>query len=248
MLDHSNAETIGRLLNVLCQVGVTTVLANFMLLDVPVDRDVPIISGRSFMYTYGAIMNTLKGKMTTFDGFVHQRFRVTKVRNVHEESDSDDDEEYLVKRDEFGNPFYGPHHPQYLEMGNGTMSCAETIKEILELKLIKVGGNEEVFSSEAWRRALILLARKFRLLNDEVLDGLRALILFRSLDATTLKELIRPDGRMCRMEVRQGVLERMARKQSYHSDRYTGVFEHIVRHYGEKFNGEYASPGYDEQQ
>ncbi|GJS82072.1 hypothetical protein Tco_0748613 [Tanacetum coccineum] len=70
----------------------------------------------------------------------------------------------------------------------------------------------------------------------------------RTLDATTLKELIRPDGRMCRMEVRQGVLKRMARKQSYHSDRYAGVFEHIVRHYGVKFNGEYAPPGYDEQQ
>ncbi|GJS82071.1 hypothetical protein Tco_0748612 [Tanacetum coccineum] len=111
----------GRLLNVLCQVGVTTVLANFMLLDVLVDRDVPIILGRSFMYICGAIMNTLKGNMTTFDGFVHQRFRVAKVRNVHEESDSDDDEEYLVKRDEFGNPFYGPHRPQYLEMGNGML-------------------------------------------------------------------------------------------------------------------------------
>ncbi|GJV06344.1 hypothetical protein Tco_1344000 [Tanacetum coccineum] len=41
MLDHSNAETMRRLLNVLCQVGVTIVLANFMLLGVPVDRDVP---------------------------------------------------------------------------------------------------------------------------------------------------------------------------------------------------------------
>ncbi|GJW42722.1 reverse transcriptase domain-containing protein [Tanacetum coccineum] len=59
MLDHSNAETMGRLLNVLCQVGVTTVLANFMLLDVSVDRDVPIIVGRSFMYNCGAIMSTL---------------------------------------------------------------------------------------------------------------------------------------------------------------------------------------------
>ncbi|GJS54803.1 MDIS1-interacting receptor like kinase 2-like protein [Tanacetum coccineum] len=46
MLDHSNAETMGRLLDVLCQVEVTTILANFMLLDVPVDRDVPIIVER----------------------------------------------------------------------------------------------------------------------------------------------------------------------------------------------------------
>ncbi|GJX11490.1 retrovirus-related pol polyprotein from transposon TNT 1-94 [Tanacetum coccineum] len=70
-------------------------------LDVPVDRNVPIIVGRSFMYTYGAIMNTFKGKMTTFDGFVHQQFRVAQVRNMHEESDNDDEEEYSIKRDDF---------------------------------------------------------------------------------------------------------------------------------------------------
>ncbi|GKA99983.1 gag-pol polyprotein [Tanacetum coccineum] len=78
MIDHSKAKTIGRLLDVLCQVEVTTLLANFMLLDVPVDRDVPIIVERSFMYTCGAIMNTLKGKLTTFDGFMHQQFRMAK--------------------------------------------------------------------------------------------------------------------------------------------------------------------------
>ncbi|GJW87016.1 putative reverse transcriptase domain-containing protein [Tanacetum coccineum] len=109
MLDHSNAETMGHLLNVLCQVEVTFVLANFMLLDVPVDRDVPIIVGRSFMYTCGAIMNTVQGKMTTFDSIVDKQFKMAKVRNVHEESDSDDEEEYSIKGDDFGRPFYGPH-------------------------------------------------------------------------------------------------------------------------------------------
>ncbi|GJY99319.1 hypothetical protein Tco_0516749 [Tanacetum coccineum] len=33
------------------------------------------------------------------------------------------------------------------------MGCAETIEEMLEIKVIEMGGNEEVFSSEAWRRA-----------------------------------------------------------------------------------------------
>ncbi|GJZ06847.1 hypothetical protein Tco_0540640 [Tanacetum coccineum] len=59
MLDHLSAETMGCLLDVLYQVGVTTILVNFMLLDVLVDRDVPIIIGRSFLYTCGAIMNTI---------------------------------------------------------------------------------------------------------------------------------------------------------------------------------------------
>ncbi|GJV89524.1 hypothetical protein Tco_1533462 [Tanacetum coccineum] len=89
MLDHSNAETMGHLLNVLCQVEVTTVLANFMLLDVPGVQDVHIIVGRCFI--------------------------VAKVRNIHEESDSDDEEEYSIKRDDFGRPFSGPHRPPYLD-------------------------------------------------------------------------------------------------------------------------------------
>ncbi|GKB37590.1 hypothetical protein Tco_0882532 [Tanacetum coccineum] len=86
MLDHSNAKTMRRLLNVLCQVGVTTILANLMLLDVLVDRDVPIIVKR-----------------------------MANVRNVHAKSDKDDDEDYCLKIDDSGKPFYGPNRPKYLE-------------------------------------------------------------------------------------------------------------------------------------
>ena len=38
MINHSKAEPMGRLFNVLCQVGVTTVLAKFFILDTPIDR------------------------------------------------------------------------------------------------------------------------------------------------------------------------------------------------------------------
>ncbi|GJV90804.1 hypothetical protein Tco_1538617 [Tanacetum coccineum] len=83
MLDHLNAKTMERLLNVLCQVRVTTILVNFMLLDVPFDQDIP---------SYGF-----------------------KVRNVHAKSNSDDDEDYCLKRDDSGKPFHGPNRPKYLE-------------------------------------------------------------------------------------------------------------------------------------
>ncbi|GJY86998.1 agenet domain-containing protein [Tanacetum coccineum] len=78
MLDHLSAEFMGRLLDVLCEVGVTIIIVNFILLDVPMDRDVPIIVGRSFMYTCEAIMNTIKGNTSTFDGFFHQQFKMVK--------------------------------------------------------------------------------------------------------------------------------------------------------------------------
>ncbi|GJY88778.1 hypothetical protein Tco_0503406 [Tanacetum coccineum] len=47
ILNHYEVEPIGMLKDVLCQVGVTTVLASFLILDMPVGRTVPIIVGRS---------------------------------------------------------------------------------------------------------------------------------------------------------------------------------------------------------
>ncbi|GJV05907.1 hypothetical protein Tco_1343563 [Tanacetum coccineum] len=50
--------------------------------------------------------------------------------------------------------------------------------------------------------------------------------------------------RMGNMEIRQGVIERMSYRQSYHWDRYAGVFEHMARVYSVDFQGAYNPPGY----
>ncbi|GJR16041.1 hypothetical protein Tco_0798693 [Tanacetum coccineum] len=59
MLNHSKAELMGILSNVLCQVGVTTIIAKFPILDMPIDRDTPILVRRGFLHTYGGIVNTI---------------------------------------------------------------------------------------------------------------------------------------------------------------------------------------------
>ncbi|GJV25089.1 hypothetical protein Tco_1377784 [Tanacetum coccineum] len=46
MLNHSMAEPMGILRDVMCQVGVTTIIAKFLILDMPIDRDTPIQVGR----------------------------------------------------------------------------------------------------------------------------------------------------------------------------------------------------------
>ncbi|GJR80555.1 hypothetical protein Tco_0151340 [Tanacetum coccineum] len=66
-----------------CQVSV---------LDIPIDRDSPIVVSRGFLRTIDGIVNTSKRLLSTFDGFCHQTFRAAIsdfMRN--EESDSDDD-------------------------------------------------------------------------------------------------------------------------------------------------------------
>ncbi|GJV57504.1 hypothetical protein Tco_1458509 [Tanacetum coccineum] len=123
---------------------------------------------------------------------------------------------------------------------------------------------------------IIRIAKRMGLLTDEVLNSLSAPTYCRALDATTLRELIGPDGRLIvedptpgvprvatprgpcpsmqdlydrigNMEIRQGTLERMARRQLYHTDRYDRLFEHMAGHYGYTLQGAYARPGYDEE-
>nr|GEU57148.1 hypothetical protein [Tanacetum cinerariifolium] len=72
---------------------------------------------------------------------------------------------------------------------------------------------------------------------------LSALIYCITLDAITLRELIGPDGRLIAEDPTPGgVLERMARRQSYQCDRYARVFEYMARQYNILVHGVYAPP------
>nr|GEU81502.1 hypothetical protein [Tanacetum cinerariifolium] len=103
------------------------------------------------------------------------------------------------------------------------------------------------------RQFITEIARKARVLSDEVLRSLSAPIYCRDLDTTTLRELIDSKGRliperMGSIEIRQGDTERMAYRQSYHWDRYAGVFEHMARVYNVPLYGAYNPPRYEQQQ
>nr|GFD07630.1 hypothetical protein [Tanacetum cinerariifolium] len=50
--------------------------------------------------------------------------------------------------------------------------------------------------------------------------------------------------RMGRMEIRQEAIEHMEYRQSYHWDRYHGVFEHMAGVYSVLLHGAYNPPGY----
>ncbi|GKA48656.1 hypothetical protein Tco_0741614 [Tanacetum coccineum] len=116
------------------------------------------------------------------------------------------------------------------------------------------------------------IAKKMRVLTDEVLNSLSPLTYCRALDTTTPRELINSEGRlipeapgprglrgprpsmqdlydrMGSIEIRQGAIERVAYRQSYHWDRYHGVLEHMARVYDVPLRGAYNPPSYDQQQ
>ncbi|GKD73033.1 ribonuclease H-like domain-containing protein [Tanacetum coccineum] len=119
MIDHTQAEAMGKLSNVLCQVGVTTIIAKFIILDIPIDRDAPIVVGRGFLRTMGSLLNTSERIFSTFDGVCHQTFRAARFDVLRTaESDTDDEEEYVIKRNKFGAPIYGPRPAPYLNCAN----------------------------------------------------------------------------------------------------------------------------------
>ncbi|GJW58636.1 hypothetical protein Tco_0105367, partial [Tanacetum coccineum] len=86
------------------EVGVTTIIAKFLILDMPIDKDTPILVGRGFLYTCGSILNTIDRITSTFDEICHQTFRAAKTSLDTPESDIEDEEEYAFQRNKFGAP------------------------------------------------------------------------------------------------------------------------------------------------
>ncbi|GKA18829.1 hypothetical protein Tco_0698744 [Tanacetum coccineum] len=110
---------MGKLSNVLCQVGVTTIIVKFLILDIPIDHDAPIVVGQGFLRTMGSLLNTSERIFSTFDRVCHQTFRATRFDVLRTaESDSNDEKEYVIKRNKFRAAIYGPRPTTYLNCAN----------------------------------------------------------------------------------------------------------------------------------
>ncbi|GKD62556.1 hypothetical protein Tco_1300065 [Tanacetum coccineum] len=121
------------------------------------------------------------------------------------------------------------------------------------------------------------IAIKERVLTDDVIRSMSAMIYCKDLDTTTLRELIDSEGRlipedpqpgvprvgiprpprasmhdlydtMGRMEIQQEAIERIEYMKSYHWDRYQEVFEHMAGVYSVPLQGAYNPPGYAQPQ
>ncbi|GJY83378.1 putative reverse transcriptase, RNA-dependent DNA polymerase, partial [Tanacetum coccineum] len=141
MINHTQVEAMRILTNVLCQVGVTTLIAKFLILDIPIDRDAPILVGRGFLCTIGGIVNTLESLFSTFDGFCQQTLRAAR---------SD------VMRNKFAAPIYGLKPAPYL-------NCNDPAERSLALQAItnpipKISGcyTKEEEAARQWRTEIRL--------------------------------------------------------------------------------------------
>ncbi|GJV28947.1 hypothetical protein Tco_1385395 [Tanacetum coccineum] len=60
MINHTQSEDMRILTIVLCQVGVTTLIAKFLILDLPINRDSLIVVTRGFLRTISGIIKRNK--------------------------------------------------------------------------------------------------------------------------------------------------------------------------------------------
>ncbi|GJR08335.1 hypothetical protein Tco_0790987 [Tanacetum coccineum] len=132
---------------------------------------------------------------------------------------------------------------------------------------------DKIQKNDLWLLSMFDARHQNGVLTEDVVRSLSAPIYYRDLDTITLRDLIdsegkliledpqsgvsrvgipRPPGasiqdlydRMGRMEIRQDAIERMKYRQSYHWDRYHGVFEHVAGVYSVPLQGAYNPPGY----
>ncbi|GJT18587.1 hypothetical protein Tco_0877293 [Tanacetum coccineum] len=135
MINHTQAEAMGNS-NILCQVGVTTIIAKFLILDIPIDHDAPIVVGRGFLHTMVSILNTLERIFSTFD----------EVCNRDAKSRYNTRLAQLLPRH-----IYSPCIVNCDVLNR--MGCDGEIDDMLRIRVREAESEEEIFTSVAWIRA-----------------------------------------------------------------------------------------------
>ncbi|GKB85812.1 hypothetical protein Tco_0958084, partial [Tanacetum coccineum] len=89
-----------------------------------------------------------------------------------------------------------------------------------------------------------LIGSNGRLIPEEIAPSILRVVTPRALRPTTsdLYDKIR------QLETQIGEIKRMTCRQSYHSDKYARVLEHIASHFGVTMRDPYDPPSYFEQQ
>ncbi|GJX49109.1 hypothetical protein Tco_0275954 [Tanacetum coccineum] len=136
-------------------VGVTTIIAKFLILDIPIDRDAPIVVVRGFLYKIGGIVNTQKDfsqllMESAIKLFVPQDpilWEETMMKPDNQNPNALDDTKPWKRYCFYKfimNSYYGKV---------ATKRQSLEINDMLRIKLREVGSNEEILTSVAWIRA-----------------------------------------------------------------------------------------------
>ncbi|GKD89967.1 putative ribonuclease H-like domain-containing protein [Tanacetum coccineum] len=127
MADNTQAKSMGEVKNMRIQIGYQAYLVDFLVLDISMDKELPLLLGYPFLRTCGAVIDMGRGTMSIDDGVIrHTYFPKPRAKAYLENFEVDEEDDWLscfeVGRDEDGNPKYAPVAPSFLdiedEMGN----------------------------------------------------------------------------------------------------------------------------------
>ncbi|GJW29307.1 hypothetical protein Tco_0046182 [Tanacetum coccineum] len=96
-------------------------LVDFLVLDIPVDKELLLLLGHRFLRTCGAIIDMGRGTMAIDDSVIrHTYFLKLRAKPYLENFEMEEEDDWLgcfkVGRDEDGYPKYGPVAPSFLDI------------------------------------------------------------------------------------------------------------------------------------
>nr|GEV22333.1 hypothetical protein [Tanacetum cinerariifolium] len=261
MINHTQTKAMGILFNVLCQVGVTTIIAKFIILDIPIDRDAPIVVGRGFLlwehtmmkpdyqdpnaldnmkswkkYCFHKFtMNFCYGKVMGCDGEIDDMLRISLREAGSDEEIFTSVALGLYQAAELDEEGFNVYFEGVLRVIHKMITyglCQRTTEydkiqnNNLWLLSMSHARHQNGYANVAWLIArwmkrkgtgtqkesqiccgqfILKIARKSRVLTDDVLRSLSALVYCRDLDTTTLRELIDSQSRLIPEDPQPGV-------------------------------------------
>ncbi|GJW65515.1 putative ribonuclease H-like domain-containing protein [Tanacetum coccineum] len=121
MADNTQAKAMGVVKNVRIQIGYQAYLVDLLILDIPVDKELPLLLGRPFFRTCGAVIDIWRGTLCIDDGVIrYTYFPKIRAKAYLDHFAQEEEDDWLscfeVGRDEDGNPKYGPIAPSFLDI------------------------------------------------------------------------------------------------------------------------------------
>ncbi|GJW98867.1 hypothetical protein Tco_0180675 [Tanacetum coccineum] len=121
MADNTQAKAMGEVKNVRIQIGYQAYVVDLLILDIPVDPELPLLLGRPFLRTCGAIIDMGRGTLCIDDGVIrHTYFPKPQSKSYVEAFEMEGEDGWLgsfeVGRDEDGNVKYVLVAPSFIDI------------------------------------------------------------------------------------------------------------------------------------
>ncbi|GJY39777.1 retrovirus-related pol polyprotein from transposon TNT 1-94 [Tanacetum coccineum] len=118
---YKDLGLVGEVKNVRIQIGYQAYVVDLLILDILVDPELPLLLGRPFLRTCGAIIDIGRGTLCINDGVIrHTYFPKPRSKSYVEAFEMEGEDDLLgsfeVGREEYGNVKYGSVAPSFIDI------------------------------------------------------------------------------------------------------------------------------------